>query len=96
MVLFEDECHVRHKDCLGTVWAAKGERVRVGMVNERNSKTFYGALDLLSRKFHVHAYERADTASTIAYLEWLVEKQYRSAKRIIEPVVGFRIGDFVD
>ena len=52
------------------------------MMNERHSQTFYGALDLVSREFHLKAYDWANMANTVDYLQWLMDK-YPLAKRII-------------
>lgn len=81
-MLFQDECHLKHGDAEGYVWAKKGERVRVPMMNERHSKTFYGALDLMSHDFHLKEYDWANMENTVDYLKWLMGK-YPLAKRII-------------
>ena len=41
VVLFEDECRVKHGDSLGCVWGKRNERVSIKMLNERDSKTFF-------------------------------------------------------
>jgi transposase len=82
IVLFQDECHLKHGDAEGYVWGKKGERISVPMMNERHSQTFYGALDLVSREFHLKEYDWANMANTVDYLQWLMDK-YPLAKRII-------------
>lgn len=81
-MLFEDECHLKHGDATGYVWGKKGERIPVPMQNERHSKTFYGALDLFSRDFHLHPFDWANMENTVQFLRWLLEEKYPNAKRI--------------
>ena len=52
------------------------------MMNERHSKTFYGALDLFSRKFHLQQFDWANMENTVKFLRWLSEEIYPHAKRI--------------
>ena len=82
IVLFQDECHLKHGDAEGYVWGKKGERISVPMMNERHSQTFYGALDLVSMEFHLKEYDWANMVNTVDYLQWLINK-YPLAKRII-------------
>ena len=72
---------MKHGDAEGYVWAQKGKRVSVPMMNERHSKTFYGALDLVTRDFHLKEYDWANMENTVDYLKWLMQK-YPLAKRI--------------
>lgn len=51
-------------------------------MNERHSKTFYGALDLFSRKFHLRQLDGANMENTVKFLRWLLEEIYPHAKRI--------------
>jgi transposase len=81
-VLFEDECHLKHGDSTGYVWGKKGQRVEVPMMNERHSRTFYGALNLLDRQFHLKQFGWANMENTVAFLRWLSEEVYPYAKRI--------------
>ena len=66
-MLFEDECHVKHGDSLGYVWGKRNERVGVRMLNERDSKTFFGVLDLQTHKFHLKEYAWANMESTVDF-----------------------------
>jgi transposase len=56
--------------------------VEVPMMNERHSKTFYGALDLQSQDFHLQQYEWANMENTVKFLKWLLEEKYSHAKQI--------------
>ena len=82
MVLFEDECHVKHGDSLGYVWGKRNERVGVRMLNERDSKTFFGVLDLQTHKFHLKEYAWANMESTVDFLKYLLQ-QFKIAKQLI-------------
>lgn len=81
-MLFEDECHLRHGDSTGYVWARKGQRVEVPMMNERHSQTFYGVLDLFSRDFHLQQHDWANMENTVKFLDWLITSVYPDAKQI--------------
>ncbi|EDX83844.1 hypothetical protein S7335_4533 [Synechococcus sp. PCC 7335] len=70
-VLFMDECHLMSADLEGYVWGTRGQRVEVPIVNERDRQTYYGALDLLSKRVLFGAYGAGNTANTIAYLRYL-------------------------
>ena len=73
-VLFVDECHLMGGDIEGYVWGPQGERVEVPVVNERDHQTYYGALDLLSKRLLLEAHKAGDTACTIAYLKFLQQQ----------------------
>ena len=73
-VLFLDECHLMSGDLEGYVWGTKGERVEVPVVNERERQTYYGAIDLVSKRMLAKAYEKGNTSCTIDYLKYLQEQ----------------------
>ena len=66
-----DECHLLSGDLQGYVWGRTGERVEVPIVNERERQTYYGALDLLSKRLLVQAHEKGNTTGTLEYLQFL-------------------------
>jgi transposase len=82
VVLFEDECHLKHGDAEGYVWGQKGERVQAPMSNERDRKTYYGAIDLKTHQSVVKEYGRANMENTVDFLEHLMAK-FPAAKQII-------------
>ena len=45
---------------------------RVPLVNERQKQTYYGALNFYTQKFLVKAYEKGNSQSTIAFLQYLL------------------------
>lgn len=81
-MLFEDECHLKHGDTTGYVWGPKGQRVEVPMMNEKHSKTFYGALNMFNQQFHLKQFDKANMENTVEFLRWLMEEVYVTAKRI--------------
>jgi transposase len=81
-VLFLDECHLMGGDVKGYGWGRKGERVEVPVANERDRQTYYGALDLLSKKLLIQAQAAGNTACTIAYLKFL-QQQFANERLLI-------------
>ncbi len=81
-MLFMDECHLLEGDVSGYVWGAEGVRVEVPVVNERNRQTYYGALDLLSKRLLLEAHASGNTTCTIAYLKFL-QKQFSEERLLI-------------
>lgn len=72
MVFFEDECHLLWADLCGYVWGKTNERIEVPVVNERQKQTYYGALNVYTQEFLVKAYEKGNSDSTIAFLQYLL------------------------
>ena len=58
-------------DLEGYVWGTRGKRVEVPIVNERERQTYYGALDLLSKRVLIDAYDAVITTNSLAYLKFL-------------------------
>jgi transposase len=81
-VLFMDECHLIGGDVDGYVWGLKGKRVEVPVVNERDRQTYYGALNLLSKRLLLEAHEAGNTTCTIAYLKFL-QQQFPAQRLLI-------------
>ena len=82
IVLLEDECHLLWGDCLGYVWGKRGEALEVLMTNERERQTYYGAVNLASREFHLQAFCAGNGENTVAYLNWL-RKVYEGKKLLL-------------
>lgn len=70
-MLFTDGCHLIAGELEGYVWKNRGQRVEVPIINERERRTYYGALDLMSRWIVVEAYTAGNTTNVIAYLKSL-------------------------
>lgn len=74
LVFFQDECHVVWGDLCGYVWAASSKRVKLPVANERKRKTYYGALNILSGRVILKAYDVANTVNTVDFLKGLLRK----------------------
>lgn len=81
-MLFLDECHLLAGDLCGYVWGRTDERAEIPMVNERERQTYYGGINLFTRKLLVRAHERGNTSCTIAYLNDL-QKHYPNQRLLI-------------
>ena len=69
--MFLDECHLLWGDICGYVWGKTDERIEVPVVNERQKQTYFGALNYCTQEFLVKAYEKGNSESTIAFVEYL-------------------------
>ena len=81
-VLFVDECHLMSGDLEGYVWGRRNQRVEVPIINERERQTYYGALDLLSKRVFIDAQEKGNTTCTLAYLQFL-QHQFPDQRLIV-------------
>jgi transposase len=73
VVLLEDECHLLWGDCLGYVWGKRGEAIEVEMTNQRARQTYYGAVNFVSREFHMQEFSAGNGENTVAYVTWLMQ-----------------------
>ncbi len=73
VLLLEDECHLLWGDVCGYVWGKRGEAIEVPMTNYRQRQTYYGAVNFLTRAFHVQPCLAGNSENTIAYINWLLE-----------------------
>jgi len=71
VVFFLDECHLLWGDICGYVWGKTNERIEVPVLNERQKQTYYGALNLYTQKFLIQKYDKGNSQSTIAFLQYL-------------------------
>lgn len=83
VVFFVDECHLLWGDVCGYVWAKTNERIEVPLLNERQKQTYYGALNLYTQRFLVKAYDKGDSHSTIAFLQYLLTQYPQSRIALI-------------
>ena len=79
MVLFEDECHLLWGDICGYGWGKTSERLEVPMTNERMKQTYYGVVNLQTQECLIQPYEKGNSESTIAFLDYL-QHQYGEAR----------------
>jgi transposase len=71
VVLFEDECHLLWGDVCGYGWGKTSERLEIPMTNERKKQTYYGVVNLQSQECLIQLYDKGNSESTIAFLEYL-------------------------
>lgn len=69
-------------DLEGYVWGRRGERVSVPIVNERDRQTYYGALDLVSKRVLIEAHKAGNKECTLAYLKFL-QAQFPEERLIV-------------
>ena len=70
IVLVEDECHLVWGDVCGMVWGKRNTAIAVPMTNERQRQTYYGAINVVTRRVHLHESTVGDGESTVAYIRW--------------------------
>ena len=70
--MFADEWHLLWGDVCGYVWGKTNERIEVPIVNERERQTYYGALNLQTQVCMIQAYEKGNSDSTVAFMQYLV------------------------
>lgn len=73
VVLYLDECHLRHGDVHGYVWGPSDQRMEVRMVNERERQTYFGAVEPLTGELIVMEALSGDATWTIRFLDFLQE-----------------------
>ncbi len=71
VALMEDECHLLWGDPLGDVWGRRNERVSVPIDNIKAHQTYYGAINLATRRFHAHPYPSGNSVYTVQYVKHL-------------------------
>ncbi|MHB8629929.1 MAG: transposase [Aggregatilineales bacterium] len=70
-VLLEDECHLVWGDACGKVWGPRTTRIEVPMTNERERQTYYGAVNRLSRAFHLQEFPAGKGEYTVPSRRWV-------------------------
>ena len=73
MVLCQDECHLLWGDVCGYAWGPRSQKITVPLLNQRQRQTFYGAVEFLGGRSHIHMADAGNSQNTQAYLEWLME-----------------------
>ncbi|HEY9778791.1 MAG TPA: transposase [Leptolyngbyaceae cyanobacterium] len=54
------------------MWGKTGQRIEVPVVNERQKQTYFGTLNFYTQEFVVKAYEKGNSESTIAFVQYLL------------------------
>jgi len=74
IVFLQDECHLLWGDVLGYVWGKRGAAVQVPMLNQKERQTYYGAVNLLTREFHLQEAAAGNGENTVEFVKWLQSK----------------------
>ena len=68
--MLEDECHLLWGDVCGRAWGKRNTPLVVPLTNTRQRQTYYGALNWLTREFHLRERGAGNGKTTVAYMEW--------------------------
>ena len=71
VVFMADECHLLWGDVNGYVWGKTSERISVPVSNARCKQTYFGALDYKTKEFFIYKAKKANSETTIGFLEYL-------------------------
>jgi len=69
VVLTIDESHLLWGDTLGYTWGNKNEAIEVEMTNMRERQTYYGAIDILTKKFIIQNYPAGNGENTVKFVK---------------------------
>ncbi len=73
-VLLIDECHLLWGDKTCYVWGKTDTEIAIGVVNERDKQTYYGAVDYFEGKLLLKADNAGNSNNTIDYLRYLLNQ----------------------
>jgi transposase len=73
VILLQDACHLLWGDCCGMVWGKRNQKIEVPISNARQRQTYYGAVNILTKTFHLKAFDKGDSRNTISYIQYLQE-----------------------
>jgi len=79
VVFLEDECHLLWGDSLGYVWGRMNTKISVPITNEKARQTYYGAINLATKDFHVCPFQKGDSVYTVKFVKHL-QTLYPQAK----------------
>jgi len=82
VVLLEDECHLLWGDTLGYVWGRMNTKIPVPITNEKDRQTYYGAINLATKSFHVCPFTKGDGVYTVQFVKH-VQALYPQAKLLV-------------
>ena len=71
VVLFEDECHLLWGDSCGLAWGKRNQPIEIPMTNPKSRQTYYGAVNGVTKHFHLKPFSAGNGSNTVAYVEWL-------------------------
>ena len=81
-MLFQDEVHLNHGNVVGYAWGNRNEALPVPMVNQRLRQTYFGALNPITKKVDIAAYDKGNGENTVNFLKSLREI-HAQAKQIL-------------
>ncbi len=79
VVLLEDESHLIWGDACGLIWGKTNEKVEIPMTNFRERQTYFGAVNLMSKVFHIEPYPSGNGVNTVDFVKKL-QAIYQGAK----------------
>ncbi len=69
VVLLEDECHLLWGDTLGYIWGRMNQKIPVPIKNTKDRQTYYGAINLATKAFHVSPLKKGDSVHTVKFVK---------------------------
>lgn len=81
MVLVEDECRVQRKSGVKSIWYRKGTYPTIKVDQEKEGRSFYGALDVKTGRCHVWDCDKQNSKATVCFLRQL--EDYYSGKHVL-------------
>jgi transposase len=81
-VLIEDETHLLWGDACGLVWGKTNEKISIPMSNFRERQTYFGAVNLVSKTFHLEPYASGNGINTVDFVKKL-QAYYKNSKLLI-------------
>ena len=79
VVLFEDESHLRWGDVCGLAWGKRNQAIEIPIRNPKSRQTYYGAVNFLTKQFHLKPFSAGNGENTVTYVKWL-RKLYPHAR----------------
>lgn len=82
VVLLEDECHLLWGDTVGYIWGRKNTTIGVPITNEKERQTYYGAINLATKDFHVCPFQAGNSVYTVSFVKHL-QTRYPHARLLL-------------
>lgn len=82
VILIEDESHLRWGETCGFVWGKTNEKISIPMSNFRERQTYFGAVNLVSKQFHLEPYPSGNGVNTVDFVKKL-QAIYQNSKLLI-------------
>ncbi len=79
VVVAEDECHLLWGDTLGYVWGRRNHKISVPIKNIKERQTYYGAINLATKDFHVCPFKQGNSLYTVKFVKH-IQALYPRAK----------------